>query len=42
MTDPAKAGFAYHPPGDLFERDTGRGREDRYVYMPKMIFPLKL
>ena len=26
MTDPAKAGFAYHPPGDLFERDTGRGQ----------------
>lgn len=42
VSDPAKAGFAYHPPGDLFERDTGRGREDRYVYMPKMIFPLKL
>ncbi|WP_139247956.1 M23 family metallopeptidase [Hyphomicrobium sp. CS1GBMeth3] len=42
ITDPAKAGFAYYPPGDLFERDKGRGREDRYVYMPNIIFPLKL
>lgn len=42
MTDPAKAGFGYYPPGDLFERDKGRGRPDRYVYMPNMIFPLKL
>lgn len=41
-TDPAKAGFAYHPPGDLFERDSGRGRADRYVYMRDIIFPLKL
>ncbi|WP_333793870.1 M23 family metallopeptidase [Hyphomicrobium sp.] len=41
-TDPAKAGFAYYPPGDLFERDAGRGRADRYVYMPDIIFPLKL
>lgn len=41
-TDPAQAGFAYYPPGDLFERDTGRGRADRYVYMPDIIFPLKL
>ncbi len=37
-----KAGFAYYPPGDLFERDKGRGRVDRYVYMPNMLFPLKL
>jgi murein DD-endopeptidase MepM/ murein hydrolase activator NlpD len=42
LTDPAKAGFAYYPPGDLFERDSGRGRADRFVYMPDMIFPLKL
>lgn len=41
-TDPAKAGFAYYPPGDLFERDKGRGRVDRFVYMPNMLFPLKL
>jgi len=41
-TDPAKAGFSYYPPGNLFERDTGRGRDDRYVYLPNMIFPLKL
>lgn len=41
-TDPAKAKFAYYPPGDLFERDAGRGRQDRYVYMPDIIFPLKL
>lgn len=41
-TDPAKAGFAYYPPGDLHANDKGRGRSDRYVYLPKMIFPLKL
>jgi murein DD-endopeptidase MepM/ murein hydrolase activator NlpD len=41
-TDPAKAGFAYYPPGNLHDRDKGRGRVDRYVYMPNMIFPLKL
>lgn len=42
VTDPASAGFAYYPPGNLFERDAGRGRDDRYVYLPNMIFPLKL
>ncbi len=42
IADPAKAGFAYYPPGSLFERDAGRGRDDRYVYLPNMIFPLKL
>ncbi|WP_295558042.1 M23 family metallopeptidase, partial [uncultured Hyphomicrobium sp.] len=41
-TDPAKAGFAYYPPGNLYERDSGRGRADRFVYMPNMVFPLKL
>lgn len=41
-TDPAKAGFAYYSPGNLFERDQGRGRVDRFVYFPNIIFPLKL
>ena len=40
--DPTKAGFAYYPPGELYERDKGRGRVDRFVYMPNIIFPLKL
>jgi murein DD-endopeptidase MepM/ murein hydrolase activator NlpD len=35
-------GFAYFPPGDL-ERDKDRGRKnDRKVYVPNIIFPLKL
>lgn len=42
VTSPEQAGFAYYPPGNLFERDQGRGRADRYVYMPNIIFPLKL
>ena len=41
-TPTEKAGFAYYPPGSLFERDQGRGRVDRFVYMPDMLFPLKL
>ncbi len=41
-TPSGKAGFAYYPPGQLFERDQGRGRADRFVYMPNMLFPLKL
>ncbi|WP_439541421.1 M23 family metallopeptidase [Hyphomicrobium sp.] len=41
-TPPEKAGFAYYPPGALYERDQGRGRVDRFVYMPDMLFPLKL
>jgi hypothetical protein len=41
---PSNPGFAYYPPGDLFEKDKGRGRPptDRLVYMPAIIFPLKL
>lgn len=36
-------GFAYYPPGELIEKDKGRGRvADRRVYAPNMIFPLKL
>ena len=39
----ADAGFRYHPPGDLATRDTKRGRgEDRRVYLPNIIFPLRL
>jgi Peptidase family M23 len=36
-------GFAYHPPGDLDPRDPGKGRaDDRLVYAPNIIFPLRL
>lgn len=36
-------GFAYHPPGNLLPQDKGRGRVgDRKVYVPDMIFPVKL
>ena len=36
-------GFAYYPPGELIEKDKGRGRAaDRMVYAPNIIFPLKL
>lgn len=39
----ANAGFAYHSPGELIEKDKGRGRQaDRFVYAPTIIFPLKL
>jgi murein DD-endopeptidase MepM/ murein hydrolase activator NlpD len=41
-TPPAQAGFAYYPPGDLLEKDKGRGRADRRVYAPDIVFPLKL
>lgn len=43
-TPPAKTpGFAYYTPGDLYEKDSTRGRKaDRRVYMPNMIYPLKL
>jgi murein DD-endopeptidase MepM/ murein hydrolase activator NlpD len=41
--EPAKPQFAYHPPGNLLEKDKGRGRAaDRFVYLPAIIFPLKL
>ena len=40
---PQAVGFAYHPPGDLNPRDKGRGRVgDRKVYIPDMVFPLRL
>ena len=35
-------GFRYYPPGKLTSQDAGRGREDRKVWLPDMIFPLKL
>jgi murein DD-endopeptidase MepM/ murein hydrolase activator NlpD len=36
-------GFAYYEPGNLFERDKGRGRAtDRRVYAPNILFPIKL
>jgi murein DD-endopeptidase MepM/ murein hydrolase activator NlpD len=44
-TPPAGAnpGFAYYEPGNLLERDKGRGRgADRRVYAPNILFPLKL
>jgi len=35
--------FAYYPPGDLDQADRGRGRTgDRKVYLPDIVFPLKL
>ncbi len=41
--EPPKPQFAYHPPGVLLEKDAGRGRlADRFVYLPGIIFPLKL
>jgi murein DD-endopeptidase MepM/ murein hydrolase activator NlpD len=38
----AGPGFAYYPPGALIEKDKGRGRVDRHVYAPNILFPLKL
>jgi len=35
-------GFAYYPPGDLHPDDKKRGRADRFVYLPNMVYPLKL
>jgi hypothetical protein len=36
-------GFAYYPPGDLDPHDANRGRKgDRKVYLPNIIFPLRL
>jgi murein DD-endopeptidase MepM/ murein hydrolase activator NlpD len=36
-------GFAYYPPGDLDPHDASRGRKgDRKVYLPNIIFPLRL
>ncbi len=35
-------GFRYFPPGKLLAQDAGRGREDRRVWLPDMIFPFKL
>ena len=41
--EPPKPPFAYHPPGNLLEKDAGRGRaNDRFVYLPNIVFPLKL
>jgi WD40 repeat protein len=35
--------FAYYPPGDLANPSTGEGRRaDRKVYLPNIVFPLKL
>src|SRR5690606_2200101 len=40
---PQEAGFAYHPPGKMHANDLRKGRVgDRYVYLPNIIFPLKL
>ncbi len=40
---PEKPKFAYNPPGDLLEKDKTRGRKaDRFVYLPNIIYPLKL
>jgi hypothetical protein len=40
VTTPA---FAYYPPGDLDPHDATRGRKgDRKVYLPNIIFPLRL
>ena len=38
MADP---GFRYHPPGALQKNDS-RGRKDRIVYLPDIIFPIRL
>jgi murein DD-endopeptidase MepM/ murein hydrolase activator NlpD len=41
----ADPGFRYHPPGVLADRDANanRGRlEDRKVYVPDMVFPIRL
>jgi Peptidase family M23 len=36
-------GFAYYPPGDLDPHDANHGRKgDRKVYLPNIIFPLRL
>ena len=40
---PEQAGFAYHPPGKMHANDLRQGRVgDRYVYLPNIVFPLKL
>jgi murein DD-endopeptidase MepM/ murein hydrolase activator NlpD len=37
------AGFAYYPPGELDSHDSRQGRKgDRKVYLPNIIFPLRL
>ncbi len=38
----ARPGFRYHSPGELAQQDAGRGRRDREVWLPGIIFPLKL
>ena len=38
----AKPVFRYYSPGDLALQDAGRGRRDRQVWLPGIIFPLKL
>ncbi|MDX2308195.1 MAG: M23 family metallopeptidase [Hyphomicrobium sp.] len=41
--EPEPIGFKYYPPGDLLEKDKGRGRKaDRFVYLPNIIYPLQL
>ena len=40
---PEEAGFAYYPPGKMHANDLRQGRVgDRYVYLPNIVFPLKL
>lgn len=40
---PEEAGFAYYPPGKMHDNDLRKGRVgDRYVYLPDIVFPLKL
>ena len=40
---PLSTAFAYYPPGDLDPHDATRGRKgDRKVYLPNIIFPLRL
>ena len=41
-TPPAQVAFRYHPPGDLVPQDAGRGRKERKVWAPNMIFPVKI
>jgi murein DD-endopeptidase MepM/ murein hydrolase activator NlpD len=37
-----ESGFKYYPPGVLAPQDSARGRKDRHVYLPNIIYPLKL
>ena len=41
--EPVKdAGFRYHSPGELLPQDAGRGRFDRRIWLPGMVYPLTL